>query len=153
MDHATLVVSGTKIADEIGTSRSEVWRLIQQLRASGLEIAGHPATGYRLQKVPDLLLPDSLSPLIRGTIFSNRIHHYFRIASTNAAAMEAAAAGEPEGAVFVAEQLRLGLRQRKITPANRPQLRVRPRDRVMHAADLVTDDGAPGRVEPRKGTQ
>ena len=27
MDHATVVVSGTKIADEIGTSRSEVWRL------------------------------------------------------------------------------------------------------------------------------
>ncbi len=103
-DHATVVISGTKIADEIGTSRSEVWRLIQQLRASGVEIAGHPATGYRLQKVPDLLLPDSLSPLIKGTVFANRIHHFFRIGSTNVAAMEAAAAGAPEGAVFVAEE-------------------------------------------------
>ena len=27
MDNATVVVSGTKIADEIGTNRSEVWRL------------------------------------------------------------------------------------------------------------------------------
>ena len=49
-----LVVSGTKIADEIGTGRSEVWRLIQQLRELGVEIAGHPATGYRLEAVPDL---------------------------------------------------------------------------------------------------
>src|ERR1019366_6760877 len=29
MSHATVAVSGTKIAEEIGTSRSEVWRLIQ----------------------------------------------------------------------------------------------------------------------------
>src|SRR5690349_19494624 len=30
MEHATVVVSGTKIAQEISSSRSEVWRLIQQ---------------------------------------------------------------------------------------------------------------------------
>src|SRR5256885_11015341 len=55
--HATVVASGTKIAEEIGTSRSEVWRLIQQLRGLGVDVAGHPATGYQLRAVPDLLLP------------------------------------------------------------------------------------------------
>ena len=69
MDNATVVVSGTKIAEEIGTSRSEVWRLVQQLRTLGVEIAGHPATGYQLKAVPDLLLPDMLAPLLKGTIF------------------------------------------------------------------------------------
>jgi len=59
MENATVVVSGTKIADEIGTSRSEVWRLAQQLRTLGVEIAGHPATGYQLKSVPDLLLPSA----------------------------------------------------------------------------------------------
>jgi BirA family biotin operon repressor/biotin-[acetyl-CoA-carboxylase] ligase len=104
MDHAMVVVSGTKIADEIGTSRSEVWRLVQQLRELGVEIAGHPATGYRLKSVPDLLLPDVLAPLVEGTIFSQHIHHYYKIGSTNNEAMEAASAGAPEGSVFVAEQ-------------------------------------------------
>ena len=104
MDHATVVVSGTKIAEEIGTSRSEVWRLVQQLRRLGVEIAGHPATGYRLQAVPDLLLPDVLVPLVRGTIFDKHLHHYYKIGSTNTAAMEAAAAGAPEGSVFLAEE-------------------------------------------------
>jgi len=28
-DHPTVVVSGTKIAEELGVSRSEVWRLIE----------------------------------------------------------------------------------------------------------------------------
>ena len=51
MEHATVVVSGTKIAQEISSNRSEVWRLIQQLRGLGVDVAGHPATGYRLRSV------------------------------------------------------------------------------------------------------
>jgi BirA family transcriptional regulator, biotin operon repressor / biotin---[acetyl-CoA-carboxylase] ligase len=107
MDHATVVVSGTKIAAEIGTTRAEVWRLVQQLRAFGVEIEGHPATGYRLKSVPDLLLPEMLAPLVRGTIF-NHIHHYYRIGSTNTEAMEAAATGATEGSVFLAEEQTAG---------------------------------------------
>jgi BirA family biotin operon repressor/biotin-[acetyl-CoA-carboxylase] ligase len=108
VDHAIVVVSGTKISQEIGTTRSEVWRLIQQLRRLGVDIAGHPATGYQLRAVPDLLLPDILAPLVRGTIFGEQIHHYYKIGSTNIAGMEAAAAGAPEGSVFIAEEQTAG---------------------------------------------
>jgi BirA family biotin operon repressor/biotin-[acetyl-CoA-carboxylase] ligase len=108
MDHATVVVSGTKIAEEIGTSRSEVWRLIQQLRGLGVDVAGHPATGYRLRSVPDLLLPEMLAQPLRGTVFgagaAKNIHHFYKIGSTNVAAMQAAAEGAPEGSVFLAEE-------------------------------------------------
>jgi BirA family biotin operon repressor/biotin-[acetyl-CoA-carboxylase] ligase len=106
--HATTVVSGSKLAAELGTSRSEVWRLVQRLRALGVEIAGHPASGYRMEKIPDLLLPEVLGPLLRGTVFAESIHHFFKIGSTNIAAMQAAAAGEPEGAVFLAEEQTAG---------------------------------------------
>ena len=103
-----MVVSGTKLAEEIGAGRSEVWRLAQQLRGLGIEIAGHPATGYQLKAVPDLLLPEMLSQLVRGTIFSQHIHHYYKIDSTNVTALEAAGAGAPEGSVFLAEQQTAG---------------------------------------------
>jgi BirA family biotin operon repressor/biotin-[acetyl-CoA-carboxylase] ligase len=106
--YATVVVSGTKIASEIGTSRSEVWRLVQELRALGLDITGHPATGYQLKSMPDLLLPEMLAPMLQGTIFNQHIRHFYKIASTNTAAMEAASAGAPEGSVFVAEQQTAG---------------------------------------------
>ncbi|MGC2195357.1 MAG: biotin--[acetyl-CoA-carboxylase] ligase [Terriglobales bacterium] len=106
-DHALVAVSGTKIGEEIGTSRSEVWRLIQQLRSLGVEIDGHPATGYQLRAVPDLLLADVLAPLVKGSLFRH-IQHYYKIGSTNAAAMEAAAAGAPEGSVFLAEEQTAG---------------------------------------------
>jgi BirA family biotin operon repressor/biotin-[acetyl-CoA-carboxylase] ligase len=106
MSHATVVVSGTKIAEEIGTSRSEVWRLIQQLRGLGVDVAGHAATGYRLRAVPDLLLPEMLAPSLKGTIFgaAKQIHHYYKMGSTNSEAMRAAAEGAPEGSVFLAEE-------------------------------------------------
>jgi BirA family biotin operon repressor/biotin-[acetyl-CoA-carboxylase] ligase len=112
MDHATVVASGTKIAEEIGTSRSEVWRLIQQLRGLGVDVAGHSATGYRLRAVPDLLLPEMIAPLVKGTVFSppdarneiKNIHHYYKVGSTNSEAMNAAAENAPEGSVFVAEE-------------------------------------------------
>ena len=104
MAHATVVVSGTKIAEEISSNRSEVWRLIQQLRGLGVDVAGHPATGYQLRSVPDLLLPEILRPLLRGTIFDEHLHHFYKIASTNTAAMAASAEGAPEGSVFLAEE-------------------------------------------------
>ena len=106
MSHATVVASGTKIAEEIGTSRSEVWRLIQQLRELGVDVAGHPATGYQLRAVPDLLLPEMIAPSLKGTIFGGAklIHHYYRIGSTNSEAMRAATADAPEGSVFLAEE-------------------------------------------------
>ena len=107
-EHATVVVSGTKLAAEISSSRSEVWRLIQQLRGMGVDVAGHPATGYQLRSMPDLLLPEILSPLLRGTIFADNIHHLYKVESTNTAAQQAAAEGAPEGSVYLAEEQTAG---------------------------------------------
>ena len=108
MEHATVVVSGPKIAEEISSNRAEVWRLIQQLRALGVDVAGHSATGYQLRSVPDLLLPEILRPLLRGTIFDEHLHHFYKIGSTNTSAMAAAAQGAPEGSVFLAEEQTAG---------------------------------------------
>jgi BirA family biotin operon repressor/biotin-[acetyl-CoA-carboxylase] ligase len=108
MENATVVASGTKIAQEISSNRSEVWRLVQQLRGLGVDVAGHPATGYQLRSVPDLLLPEVLRPLLRGTIFDTQLHHFYKIGSTNAAAMAAAAEGAVEGSVFLAEEQTAG---------------------------------------------
>ena len=108
-----VVVSGTKIAQELSSSRSssgrsEVWRLIQQLRGLGVDVAGHPSTGYQLRSVPDLLLPEILRPLLRGTRFEAHLHHFYKIGSTNTAAMAAAAEGAPEGSTFLAEEQTAG---------------------------------------------
>lgn len=106
--HRTVIVSGSKIAQEIGTTGKQVWRLIQLLRRLGVDIEGRPATGYVLRTSPDLLLPSILAPLLRGTIFQTELHHYYKIGSTNVAAMNAAAEGVSEGTVFLAEEQTAG---------------------------------------------
>jgi BirA family biotin operon repressor/biotin-[acetyl-CoA-carboxylase] ligase len=52
-------------------------------------------------------LADVLAPAVKGTLFQ-QIQHYYKIGSTNIAAMEAAAGGAPQGSVFVAEEQTAG---------------------------------------------
>ena len=108
MNHATVVVSGTKVAQEIKSNRAEVWRLVQKLRGYGADIAGRPATGYQLRSMPDLALPDLIEPLIKGTIFTRQVQHFFSVGSTSTLAMAAGAEGAPEGTVFLAEEQTAG---------------------------------------------
>src|SRR5262249_2486214 len=99
-----IVVSGARIAREIGVSRSTVWKWVERLRELGVKVKGHPRTGYFLEKVPDILTPDMLRQRLKGSAFGKRIHHFFKIDSTNRVALELGHAGEPEGAVVLAEE-------------------------------------------------
>lgn len=107
-ENATIVISGARIAREIGVSRSTVWRWVQRLRELGVRAKGHPRTGYYLEKVPDLLTPDMLKARLKGSLFGKHIHHYLKVDSTNRVAMELGYANEPEGAVVLAEEQTAG---------------------------------------------
>src|SRR5258707_9262368 len=86
-DNAMIVISGPKIASEIGVTRSTVWRWIEKLRALGVRVKGHPRTGYQLEKIPDVLVPKILRKRLQQTAFGKRIYHYFKTDSTNSIAM------------------------------------------------------------------
>ena len=42
-ENSTIVISGAKIAKEIGVSRQQVWRWMQKLRELGVRVKGHRA--------------------------------------------------------------------------------------------------------------
>jgi BirA family transcriptional regulator, biotin operon repressor / biotin---[acetyl-CoA-carboxylase] ligase len=107
-ENATIVISGARIAKEIGVSRSTVWRRVQRLRELGVKVKGQPATGYFLEQVPDILTPDMLRHRLKGGLFGKRIHHFFKTDSTNRVALQLGHAGEPEGTVVVAEEQTAG---------------------------------------------
>jgi BirA family biotin operon repressor/biotin-[acetyl-CoA-carboxylase] ligase len=107
-ENSTIVISGARIAREIGVSRSTVWRWVQRLRELGVRAKGHPRVGYYLEKVPDLLTPDMLKGRLKGSVFGKRIYHFLRTDSTNHVAMELGYADEPEGAVVLAEEQTAG---------------------------------------------
>jgi BirA family biotin operon repressor/biotin-[acetyl-CoA-carboxylase] ligase len=106
--NATIVVSGARIAREIGVSRSTVWRWVNRLRELGVRAKGQQHSGYFLEKVPDILTPDMLRQRLKGGLFGKRIYHFFKVDSTNRVALDLGHAGEPEGAVVLAEEQTAG---------------------------------------------
>jgi len=107
-ENATVVVPGPKIAAEIGVTRATVWDWIEKLRSLGVDIKGHPATGYQLQRLPDLLTPSLVRPELGEGIIGHRIVHYFRADSTNTIALRMASEGAEHGTVVVAEEQTAG---------------------------------------------
>jgi BirA family biotin operon repressor/biotin-[acetyl-CoA-carboxylase] ligase len=107
-ENSMIVISGARIAKEIGVSRSTVWRWVQRLRALGVKVKGQPATGYFLEQTADILTPDMLRQRLKGSLFGKRIYHFFKTDSTNRVALELGHANEAEGAVVLAEEQTAG---------------------------------------------
>jgi BirA family transcriptional regulator, biotin operon repressor / biotin---[acetyl-CoA-carboxylase] ligase len=107
-ENATIVISGARIAREIGVSRSTVWRWVERLRKLGVHVKGQRSTGYFLEKVSDIVTPELLRKRLKGNVFGRRFFHFFKIDSTNRVAMELGYAGEPEGTLVLAEEQTAG---------------------------------------------
>jgi len=107
-ENSTIVISGAKIAKEIGVTRQQVWRWIEKLRALGVRVKGHPRSGYHIERMPDILVPQMLSHRLYGTPFARRIYHFFKIDSTNSVAMRLGESGEPHGTIVLAEEQTAG---------------------------------------------
>ncbi|HEV2422150.1 MAG TPA: biotin--[acetyl-CoA-carboxylase] ligase [Candidatus Acidoferrales bacterium] len=107
-ENPTNVISGASIAKEIGVKRQTVWRWIETLRESGVNVKGHPRSGYHIERVPDVLAPQLLSRHLRGTPFAKRILHFFQTESTNDVAMRLGETNEPHGTVVIAERQTAG---------------------------------------------
>lgn len=107
-DSPMLIISGEKIASEIGVTRTTVWRWITRLRELGVQVKGHRNSGYHIERVPDILVPNILRRRLAGTPFAKRIHHFFKVDSTNRVALELGQQGEPHGAIAIAEEQSAG---------------------------------------------
>ena len=62
MQNMTIAVSGEKLARDLDVSHSTLARWIEKLRAAGVEILGELFTGYRLTRLPDVMLPQLIRP-------------------------------------------------------------------------------------------
>src|ERR1700676_2427246 len=83
-ENGTIVISGARIAREIGVSRSTVGRWVTRLRSLGVKVKGRVATGYFLEQVPDILTADMLRQRLRGSLFGRGFYIFFSTVSPNA---------------------------------------------------------------------
>ena len=108
VDHAMVVVSGTKAAAEIGVPHSTLQDWIDRLRAHGTDIAGARGRGFVLKALPDILTQRVIKQAARGTQFGAQVHHYYSIGSTMDVASELAHHGAPHGTIVLAEEQTAG---------------------------------------------
>jgi BirA family transcriptional regulator, biotin operon repressor / biotin---[acetyl-CoA-carboxylase] ligase len=107
-ENSVMVISGAKMASEIGVTRSTVWRWVEKLRSLGVKVKGHPRSGYQVERLPDVLVPQLLRSGLHGTMFGKRIHHFFKTDSTNTVAIRLGQEDEPHGALVIAEEQTAG---------------------------------------------
>src|SRR4029077_7986994 len=83
MQNMTIAVSGEKLARDLGVSHSTLVRWVEKLRSYGLHIRGELFTGYRLIRLPDVLLPQLIRPRLRTHTFGKTMYHFYLVDSTN----------------------------------------------------------------------
>ncbi|HET9943837.1 MAG TPA: biotin--[acetyl-CoA-carboxylase] ligase [Terriglobia bacterium] len=110
MQNMTIAVSGEKLARDLGVSHSTLVRWIEKLREAKVEIRGELFTGYRLTRLPDVLLPQLVKPRLRTNRLGRTLYHFYSVDSTNAFALRLIAHGRtaPDGTLILAESQTAG---------------------------------------------
>ena len=105
MQNMTLAVSGEKLAKDLHVSHSTLARWVEKLREAGIEIRGELFTGYRLVRLPDILLPQLIRPRLNTRIIGRNLYHFYDVDSTNSFASRLIAHGRnvAEGTTIIAE--------------------------------------------------
>ncbi|NLA30724.1 MAG: biotin--[acetyl-CoA-carboxylase] ligase [Methanomicrobiales archaeon] len=100
-------ISGERIAEQLGVTRSTVWKQIRELRRLGYNISSSRAHGYRLEVTTSRLLPYEIHKKLRTRFIGKQIRYFDRTASTSWVGKQLASEIDPEklhGMVIIAEE-------------------------------------------------
>ena len=92
-------VSGQRICDELGVSRTAVWKYMNSLKKEGYEIESVTRKGYRLLQSPDLLTTEEILSSMKEACIPGELCCFESIDSTNEEAKRRGESGAPDGSV------------------------------------------------------
>src|ERR1700758_2712608 len=110
MQNTMIAMSGEKLARDLSVSHSTLVRWVDKLREAGIQIRGELFTGYRLVRLPDVLLPQLIRPRLRTAEIGKNQYHFYSVDPTNAFAARLLSHGRkiPEGTIITAESQTAG---------------------------------------------
>lgn len=110
LKNASDYLSGQKICDELGVSRTAIWKIIKQLKEEGYVIDSINNKGYKLLSSPDILSEEELlsSLNVSKTSFVPKIIYLDKVDSTNTRAKLEAENGARDGTLIVADEQTMG---------------------------------------------
>ena len=107
-------VSGERLSEELGVTRTAIWKNINTLREEGYIIHSLPRKGYILKDTPDILSQIEIQNGLDTKILGKEILHYDSISSTNDLVKELALKNGKEGLVIISEEQIKGRGRRKL---------------------------------------
>lgn len=97
-------ISGQRLCEQFGVSRTAVWKAVNQLKEEGYEIEAVKNKGYRIRETPDVLTAQELKSRLHTRWMGQNCIHLECVDSTNTEAKRLAAQDAPEGTLVLAEE-------------------------------------------------
>ena len=97
-------LSAEKLTQDLKINFKELKQAKKELEKWGYKIESDGKKGYKLAKIPDLLLPLEIKYDLKSKILGQEIHSYQALKSTNDLAFNLAEGEAPEGTLVVAEK-------------------------------------------------
>ncbi|MFS0863375.1 biotin--[acetyl-CoA-carboxylase] ligase [Fredinandcohnia sp. 179-A 10B2 NHS] len=101
-------ISGQKISEQLGCSRTAVWKHIEDLRNEGYELEAVRKLGYRIITKPDKISSNEIQLGLETKFMGRNIHFEETVTSTQKIAHRLAYEGAKEGTIVVAEEQNSG---------------------------------------------
>lgn len=96
-------ISGQELCEQLGVSRTAVWKYMKQLKEEGYEIQAVQNKGYCLTEVPDVLGESEIKSRLNTRWAGRKVYFYDEIDSTNTQAKRLAEDGAPSGILVVSD--------------------------------------------------
>ncbi len=96
-------LSGQQLSDQLGISRTAVWKYICQLKEEGYRIEAVRNRGYRLTEEADVITAAELATMLHTRWLGKHIEYFDETDSTNIRARKLAEEGAPHGTLVVAD--------------------------------------------------
>lgn len=96
-------VSGQMLCDELGVSRTAVWKAINQLKEEGYTIEAVQNKGYKITGYPDILTAEEIESRLNPGDTVKKVVYAPEIDSTNNEAKRNAENGAKDGTLYITE--------------------------------------------------
>ncbi len=97
-------ISGQKISEQLGCSRTAVWKHIEDLRNEGYELEAVRKLGYKIIRKPDKISGNEIQLGLKTKSLGHFIHFEETVTSTQKIAHKLAYDGAKEGTIVVTEE-------------------------------------------------
>lgn len=101
-------LSGQKLADIAGCSRTAIWKQIEELRKEGFQFQAVRRKGYKIVSIPTAMTADKITLGLKTEIFGRNLYYYDSVESTQKIASKLANEAAEEGTVVISEEQTAG---------------------------------------------